>query len=97
MNVVIVTYIVKKGREKEFERTLKRHWKVLRKEDLATNQVPFLLRDPENPTVYKEIFEWKSPAAKTRAHKSPAVLKVWDHMTELTEEGGIEPALFKRV
>lgn len=95
MKAVIVTYIVKKGHEKEFEKVLRKHWKVLRKENLTTGQLPYLLRDPESPTVYKEIFEWKNQRAKKKAHLSQAVLKVWNEMMLLTEEGGIEPALFE--
>lgn len=97
MRAVIVTYIVKKGKEKAFEKILRRHWKQLSKENLATSQAPFLLRDPENPSVYKEIFEWKNQNAMRKAHMFPSIKKIWDQMTELTEEGGIEPAQFQRI
>ena len=97
MKAVIVTYVVKKGREKEFEKTLRRHWKILRTENLTTSQQPFLLRDPENPTVYKEIFEWKSRRSFEKAHQSDKVQKVWDSMKDLTEKGGVEPAHFTRI
>ena len=97
MKAVIVTYIVKKGKEKEFEKVLRKHWKLLRKEGLTTSQPPFLLRDPENPTVYKEIYEWKTASSMTRAHRHVTVQKLWEQMRELTEEGGIEPAHFNRI
>jgi len=97
MKAVIVTYVVKKGREKEFERILRRHWKILRNENLTTDQFPFLLRDPENPTVYKEIFEWKSKSSFQKAHQSDKVQKIWKQMTQLTEGGGIELAHFRHI
>lgn len=97
MKAVIVTYIVRKGREKEFEKVLRRHWRVLRKENLTTKQPPFLLQDPENPRVYKEIFEWMDRRAKQKAHQSPGVQKIWNELMLLTEEGGIEPAFFDRI
>ena len=97
MKAVIVTYFVKKGREKEFEKTLKKHWKALRSEELTTAQLPFLLRDPDNSSVYKEIFEWKSRRSFQKANEFPAIQKIWQHMKELTEDGGIEPAFFTRI
>lgn len=97
MKAVIVTYVVKKGKEKEFEKILRKHWKVLRKEKLTTNQLPFLLRDPESPMVYKEIFEWKSKHSFQKAHQSEKVRQIWREMTDLTEEGGIESAQFLRI
>ena len=97
MTAVIVTYVVKKGREKEFEKILRRHWKVLRQEGLVTGQVPFLLLDPENPSVYKEILQWKNQRSMQKAHDSAKVQKIWSQMKDLTQEGGIEPAHFHTV
>jgi quinol monooxygenase YgiN len=97
MKAVIVTYVVKKGHEAEFEKILRKHWKLLRSEKLTTDQLPFLLRDPESPMVYKEIFEWKSRHSFQKAHESQRVQKLWNQMKKLTEKGGIEPAHFKRI
>jgi len=97
MKAVIVTYIVKKGSETKFEKILREHWKALKQENLVTPQVPFLLRDPENPSVYKEIFEWQDSRSLKRAEKSEKIQKIWKRMTDLTIEGGIEPANFKRL
>lgn len=97
MKAAIVTYVVRKGREKEFIRVLRKHWKILRSEGLATDQLPFLLQDPENPSVYKEIFEWKSKRSFKQAHESEKVQKVWKALKDLTQDGGIEPAYFSRI
>ncbi len=97
MKAVIVTYVVKRGKEKEFEKVLKKHWKVLRSENLTTEQLPFLLKDPESPSVYKEIFEWKSRRSFQKAHESRKVQEIWSKLMELTEEGGWEPAFFERI
>jgi quinol monooxygenase YgiN len=97
MKAVIVTYVVKKGKNSQFEKVLRKHWKVLRKENLTTDQLPFLLRDPENPSVYKEIFEWKSRTSFQKAHESKKVQEIWRLLMELTEEGGWEPANFQRI
>lgn len=97
MKAVIVTYVVKKGKEKEFERVLKKHWRVLRSENLTTEQLPFLLRDPENPAVYKEIFEWKSRTSFQKAHESRKVQDIWRKLMQLTADGGMEAANFQRI
>jgi hypothetical protein len=97
VKAVIITYVVKKGRENEFIRVLRKHWKVLRSEGLTTNQLPFILRDPENPSVFKEIFEWKSQRSFTKAHESEKVQKVWNELMRLTFDGGIEAAYFQRM
>lgn len=97
MKAVIVTYVVKKGKEKEFEKVLRKHWKVLRSENLTTEQFPFLLRDPDNPSVYKEIFEWKSRTSFQKAHESEKVQAIWRKLMELTAKGGIEAANFQRI
>jgi hypothetical protein len=55
------------------------------------------LRDPENPSVYKEIFEWKSRRSFQKAHESVKVQKIWRELMHLTEEGGMEPANFQRI
>jgi quinol monooxygenase YgiN len=97
MKGVIATYVVKKGREEEFEKILRKHWKVLRSEDLTTDQLPFILKDPENPSVYKEIFEWKSKKSFQKAHESRKVQEIWSKLTDLTENGGIELASFQKI
>ena len=97
MKAVIVTYVVKKGKAAEFEKILRKHWKVLQNENLTTDQLPFLLKDPENPTVYKEIFEWKSSRSFQKAHESRKVQEIWRKLQKLTEEGGIETANFQRI
>jgi hypothetical protein len=97
MKAAIVTYVVKKGCENEFQKILRRHWKVLRGENLTTDQLPFLLKDAESPMVYKEIFEWKSKTSFQKAHESKKVQEIWRKMIELTVEGGIEPAFFNRI
>jgi hypothetical protein len=97
MKAAIVTYVVKTGREAEFERVLRRHWKILRSENLTTDQLPFLLKDPESPMVYKEIFEWKSRQSFQKAHESKKVQDIFRKMIELTVDGGIETAFFNRI
>src|SRR5262245_1488468 len=97
MKAAIVTYVVKKGQESEFEKVLRRHWRTLRSENLTTDQLPFLLKDPESPMVYKEIFEWKSRQSFQKAHKSKKVQDIFRKMIELTVEGGIETAFFNRI
>ena len=97
MKAVIVTYVVKRGCEAEFVRAVRKHWKVLRSEGLTTDQLPFVLSDPENPSVYKEIFEWKSRSSFAKAHESARVQSIWKKLMDLTEEGGIELAYFKKM
>jgi hypothetical protein len=85
--VALCTYRVKKGKEREFERLLGRHWPTLRKLGLVTGEKPLHFRgvDETEGTFYVEILSWKDVAAPSTAERIPEVMAVWERMGALVE------------
>ncbi|MBI5508370.1 MAG: hypothetical protein HY903_06425 [Deltaproteobacteria bacterium] len=80
---VLVTYRPKKGREAKLLTLVKRHWPAVRAAGLATSTPPKIwsATDKRNGRRYViEQFEWKSAAAADLAHRTPAVLAIWEPM-----------------
>jgi hypothetical protein len=71
------------GKEEELLNILREHVAVQRREGFATDH-PVTLMKAEDGTLI-EIFEWKSIEAKDQAHKSEAVMGLWNHMMEIAE------------
>jgi quinol monooxygenase YgiN len=92
---VICTYRVKKGKEKDFETLLAKHWRTLREHDLATETPSKVYSGTEGPDApyYVEIFEWKDEAATETAHELPEVMAVWEPMGALCEERAGRPSM----
>src|SRR5438270_7086036 len=73
---VIVAYRPKAGKEKELLELVRNRVPTLRKENLATDRVPTIMRAGDG-TIIKGS-EWKSQEAIDAAHKNPNVLAMWD-------------------
>lgn len=83
-----VTYVPKKGKEKELLELIKKHWPTLRKAGLATADAPqiFQARDKDTGNVYFiEIFAWVDDEASGAAHQMPEVMAVWEPMGNVME------------
>ena len=74
--VVIVAYRPKSGKEKELLELVRSRVPTLRKEGLATDRVPVIMRAKDGTII--EVSEWKSREAIEEAHKNPRVLAMWD-------------------
>jgi hypothetical protein len=74
-NLVIAVYKPRAGKEAELLELLRVHLPVLRREGLATDRPPLVLRAQNGALL--EIFEWTSAEATERAHTSEAVLALW--------------------
>ena len=72
---VIVAYKPKPGCEGALQAAVARHLAVLRSENLATEQPPFVMRAADGTIL--EVFEWRSAEAIQAAHSNPAVLALW--------------------
>jgi hypothetical protein len=92
--VVICTYRVKRGKEAEFRKLLRKHWPTLNRLGLVAAAPKIILRGPlaEGTRDIVEVFGWKARGFEV-AHKSPAVLAIWEPMEQLCEARGGRPAM----
>jgi quinol monooxygenase YgiN len=74
--IVIVAYRPKPGKEKELLDLVRSRIPTLRKEELATDRAPIIMRARDGTII--EVSEWKSQEAIDAAHKNPNVLTMWD-------------------
>jgi hypothetical protein len=91
--VVVCTYRVKIGRERDFLALLERHWPTLRKLGLVHEQPRMALqgRDTDKTSCFVEIFAWKDRGFEV-AHKHPEVLALWEPMEQMCEPRDGRPA-----
>jgi hypothetical protein len=91
--VVVCTYRVKAGREREFIELLKRHWPTLRKLGVVREQPRMALqgRDTGKTSCFIEMFAWNDRGFEV-AHKHPEVLALWEPMEQMCEARDGHPA-----
>ena len=92
-SVVVCTYRVKAGREKEFIELLKRHWPTLRELGLVSERPRMALQglDTDKTSCFVEVFAWKDRGFEV-AHKHPDVLAIWEPMEQMCEARNGRPA-----
>lgn len=73
---VIVAYKPRPQMNEKLLAAVKKHVAVLRAEKLVSDKPAYLMRAKDGTIV--EVFEWRDAAAIEAAHKSPAVLALWD-------------------
>ena len=93
--IVICTYRLKQGKERQFFKLLATHWATLQKLRLVNEQPHLVFRgkDESKKTFFVEIFAWKSARAVVIAHESPAVLALWEPMEQFCENRLGRPAM----
>ncbi len=74
--IVIVAYRPKPGKERELLELVRNRVPILRKENLATDREPTIIRARDGTIV--EVSKWKSQEAIDAAHKNANVLAMWD-------------------
>jgi hypothetical protein len=91
--VVICTYRVKKGKEREFRKLLRKHLPTLDRFGLAAKRPRLVLRSQskDGRCDLIEIFAWKGGGFEA-AHKLPAVLALWEPMEQMCEPRDGRPA-----
>ena len=72
----IVAYRPKPGKEQELLKLVRERVPTLRKEGLAADRVPTIVRAKDGTII--EVSEWKSHEAIDAAHKNPTVLAMWE-------------------
>src|SRR5216117_1478085 len=74
--IVIVAYRPKPGKERELLELVRNRVPTLRKENLATDRQPIIMRARDGTIV--EVSEWKSQEAIDAAHKNPNEWAMWE-------------------
>lgn len=92
-SVVVCTYRVKAGREREFVSILKRHWPTLFRLGVVHDQPRMVLqgRDTAKTSCFVEVFAWKDGGLEI-AHQHPEVLALWEPMEQMCEARDGHPA-----
>jgi hypothetical protein len=88
-----VIYRPRKGKEKEIEALVRKHWKTLDGVGLVTKEPARVWRavDKRKGAVsFIEIFSWKDEKASDTAHQTPEVMAIWEPMEAILEELRIE-------
>jgi len=83
-----VTYYPKKGKEKELLELVKKHWPLLHKVGLATDEPAQIYQAHDKrsgATYFIEIFAWRDEEASGLAHQTPEVMAVWEPMGGIME------------
>ena len=81
--IVIVAYRPKPGKEMQTLELVRNRVPALRKEGLATDRVPTIMRARDGTII--EVSEWKSVDAIDAAHKNPNVLAMWNQFSEVCD------------
>jgi hypothetical protein len=79
--IAIACYRPNVGNERKLLSAVRKNTPLLSSLCLITDRPPILMKSEDG--VLLEIFEWKSKAAKTKAHKTPEVMALWNLMMEL--------------
>jgi hypothetical protein len=79
--IAIACYRPKAGNDRKLLSVVRKNRPLLLSLNLITDRPSILMRS-EGGTLL-EIFEWKSKAAKSKAHKNPDVMTLWNLMLEL--------------
>lgn len=83
-----VTYMPKKGKEKELLDLVKKHWPTLKKAGLATSEPAKVWQATDIRTgrvYFIEIMSWVDEDASRTAHELPEVMAVWEPMGNIME------------
>lgn len=81
--IVIATYKPKPGKEKNLDRLVRDHVKVLRNQGLATLRPPMIMKSADGTVV--EVFEWISKKAIEEAEHNKDVQEYWARYREVCD------------
>jgi quinol monooxygenase YgiN len=93
---VIVEYYVKPGHSEQVAELLVDHWNVLHEEGFTTDQPAFLMRDPNDTTLFVEVFAWKDEDGPDRAWDNPRIADLWNQIQSFCEQD-VDPEYFETV
>ncbi len=85
---VLCIYRVKKGKEAEFKKLLKKHGPALKAAGLSGEAAPKIWKAESGRkpgVIFVEQMQWKDHNSSSAAHQMPEVMAVWEPMGELCE------------
>jgi hypothetical protein len=85
---MLVTYRPKKGKEKELQVLVEKHWPALAGVGLVTKEPAKLWKATDKKTgevYFVESFQWSDGEASTIAHQTPEVMAIWEPMGPILE------------
>ncbi len=85
---IVCRYLLKPGKQDEFEELLVGHWQVLHDAGLATKEPARLFRasDKAGNVAFIEMFSWREAASAQTAHETPQVMQLWEPMGALCQD-----------
>jgi hypothetical protein len=86
---MLVSYYPKKGQDQVLLDLVKKHWPVLSKAGLVTDEAAQIWRATDKrsgETYFVEKFQWATPESSDVAHQTPEVMAVWEPMGPILEK-----------
>lgn len=93
---VVSTYHAKADHSERVAALLASNWELLHNNGLTTEQPAFLMRDPDEPSRFVEVFEWKSEDGPDEAWNHPEIAELWNEIQSLCEKE-IDPVYYEMV
>ncbi|MFJ2744536.1 hypothetical protein ACIO3O_33340 [Streptomyces sp. NPDC087440] len=89
---MLTTYLLGPGRYEAAVEVLNRHWPLLRRQGLVTDEPSWIAhgQGAEGPFIV-ELVTWGVPGAVDAAYLDPEVNSLWQEMFSLTESRGARP------
>jgi hypothetical protein len=84
----LVIYRPKKGKEKELQELVEKHWPILNRVGLVTKDPAKVWRAQDKRSgdvFFVEMFSWKDGEAPDIAHQTPEVMSMWEPMGAIME------------
>jgi hypothetical protein len=79
----IAAYRPRPGRAQDLLQLVREHHPVLRREGLATERRPYVMRAGDGTLL--EVFEWTSSGSSDEAHHNAAVQSLWARFNQACE------------
>lgn len=81
--LAIATYKPKEGKEQPLLELVQKHLPALRELQLASERNNYVAKS-QNGTII-EIFEWTSMDAARAAHQHPAIIDIWEKISQVAD------------
>ena len=85
----LVIYTPKKGKEKDLQTLVEKHWPILNGLGLVTKDAARIWKATDKRTggvYFVEMFSWKDGHAPDVAHQTPEVMAMWEPMGLVMED-----------
>lgn len=93
---VISTYLAKEEHSEQVAALLASNWELLHDSGLTTDHPAFLMRDPEQPNRFVEVFEWKDEEGPDQAWENAEIAELWNQIQSLCEQE-IDPVYYEMI